>query len=369
VYGNSPPNGGWTTFHDNGMEEQTIAVALHDAGYRTALIGKYLNGFSTDPRGVMADYVPPGWSRFLTFKTEPKYYNYTLTDDSVHGDAPRDYSADVLRRRAVDFINGTPSNRPLFLMWTPFNPHTPARAAPRDVGSFAGKLRSYRPPSVTDDVSDKPPWIQSLDPVPQKAIDTFRTNQVESLQSVDDAVGVLLNALADSHRLSQTLFIFTSDNAVLWGDHRGLGKDVPYRFPSDIPLIMRWDGHIPAGTIDRRLAANVDLTATIANAAGISMTTTGLNLLGSQGRQAIVLEARTKSFGDGSFFHPAYCGLRTKTSLFVHYAEGTEELYDYNKDPYETTNVASRPAYADQLASMRATTAAGCLPTPPGFSW
>jgi hypothetical protein len=72
---------------------------------------------------------------------------------------------------------------------------------------------------------------------------------------------------------------------------------------------------------------------------------------------------------DGGAMHPAYCGLRSSSRLFVHYADGFEELYDYTTDPYETQNQASNPAYAGVVESMRATAAARCLPVPPGFTW
>jgi arylsulfatase A-like enzyme len=370
VYGNGSPDGGWSTFFANGNEERTIATALHDGGYRTGLFGKYLNGFAQADNGAKVDHVPPGWTRFLTFKsTTAAYYDYRLSDDSVYGSRPRDYSTDVLAQRARDFIRGTASDQPVFVMLTPFAPHAPYTPAPRDVDTFIGKLPSYHPPSVTEDVSDKPPYITGRPRVSQYAIDRARRLQVETLQSVDDAVGTLLRTLTETGRMTNTLFIYTSDNGLMWGDHHTRGKYVPYRFASDVPLIMRWDGHIPAGAVDRRMALNLDIPATIAAAAGVSMPSSGKDLRGSDRRGSVLLEARTSQQVDGGAMHPAYCGLRSSSRLFVHYADGFEELYDYTMDPYETQNQASNPAYAGVVESMRATAAARCLPVPPGFTW
>ena len=47
VWSNTGAIGGWSTFHDLGNERRTIATALDDAGYRTGLVGKYLNGYGS----------------------------------------------------------------------------------------------------------------------------------------------------------------------------------------------------------------------------------------------------------------------------------------------------------------------------------
>src|SRR5262245_12285568 len=74
---NGPPGGGFETFHDTGQEQSTIASWLKGQGYRTALAGKYLNGY---PSGGDPDYVPPGWDEWLGIDSEvtsDNYFNYT----------------------------------------------------------------------------------------------------------------------------------------------------------------------------------------------------------------------------------------------------------------------------------------------------
>jgi len=87
VWSNWGPTGGWWRFHEDGNEQHTLAVALDDKGYRTALIGKYLNNFSNS---APAGYRPPGWDVFTAFTTTERtgdYYNYSLSDGTVHGSA------------------------------------------------------------------------------------------------------------------------------------------------------------------------------------------------------------------------------------------------------------------------------------------
>lgn len=368
VYSNQLPYGAWETFHAQGLEDRTIAVALHDAGYRTGLVGKYMNGgFKTQ---AAAGYVPPGWDHLLTFTDHHGYYNYSLTDGTTHGSLPRDYSTDVLRKGAVRFIRRAPPEQPLFLLFSPFAPHRPFTPAPRHKGDWTGRLPSYRPPSVAEDVSDKPPWVSKFLRVRQSRIDAKLALAQESLMAVDDAVGAIVNALTDTGRMSNTLFIFLSDHGLLMGEHHLFQwKGVPYRLSASIPMMLRWDGHVRPDSTNRRLVLNVDLAVTVANAAGASMNTEGLDLLGPERRDGFPVEGTRRFRFDSLPDHPAYCGYRTRDWLYVQYATGEQELYSYEADPHELQNLAGRARYSSRLASLRAQAQAACSPVPPEFAW
>lgn len=369
VYGNTPPDGGWRTFFDNDNEDRTLATALQARGYRTGLVGKYLNGFAQNELGGKGGRRPPGWDVFLTFvKRTGAYYDYSLTDGTHFGSDPADYSTDVLGARAARFVRRTPSEQPLFLVFTPFAPHKPYRPAPRHLHDFADKLPSYRPASVTENVSDKPPFLRDRPRVKQRAIDFVRIRQQEQLESVDDAVGEIVDALRESGRLRNTLLIYMSDNGLMIGDHHMIGKALPYRFATDVPLAMRWDGRIAAGRTDRRLTSTVDVAATIVAATGAELTHDGLDLLGEERRSELALAGRRWQRLDGSLPHPAYCGLRTDRFLFTRWADGFEELYDHDDDPYETRNRASHPGHRDRVEAMRFAALAAADPRPPGFT-
>jgi N-acetylglucosamine-6-sulfatase len=370
VWGNTPPYGGWRSFYDNGNEDRTLAKALHARGYRTGLFGKYANGYAHNEAGFPAGHIPPGWDTFLTFADSTgSYYDYSLTDGSRYRWASNDYSTDVLGARAARFIRETAPEDPLFVMFTPYAPHKPYRPARRHLYQLAHKLPAYRPPSVTEDVSDKPSFLSSRPRVRQKTIDRIRTRQQEQLLSVDEAVARILRALRKSGRLDNTLLVFMSDNGLMIGDHHTVGKNLPYRSATDVPLIIRWDGHTPRVAVDDRVAANIDVTTTISNATGAGMTTSGLDLFGRVERTELLLEGRQWQRKDGSVPHPAYCGLRSERYLFVHWADGVEEIYDYAIDRYETQNRAADATYAGVVEQLRRTTRERCSPVPPGFTW
>src|SRR5262249_46858621 len=160
VYNNSGRHGSWSDFHD----ATTLATVLHERGYTTALIGKYVNtyGQNSGQRG----YIPPGWDRWLAFLGGTKYYDYNLADQRKvvhHGHSPSDYSTTVFTRAAVEFIRTAP--RPFFLLLAPFAPHEPAIAPPGMEDSFAD-LPWWKPPSYNEqDRSDKPAYVRNLPPL------------------------------------------------------------------------------------------------------------------------------------------------------------------------------------------------------------
>lgn len=159
-----PHTGGWSVFHAAGLEDRTLAVWLQQAGYRTVLVGKYLNGYDDSPVG----YVPPGWTAWHAFAVHNgAYFDYDLrhTDGSetTHGHDPADYSTDVLSRVAVRSVRAAPVDQPLFLLFAPYAVHGPATPAPRHVGTAT--VGPFLGPNVNEpDVSDKPPWIAQLPP-------------------------------------------------------------------------------------------------------------------------------------------------------------------------------------------------------------
>jgi arylsulfatase A-like enzyme len=149
------------------------------------------------------------------------------------------------------------------------------------------------------------------------------------------------------------------------GEHHIIGKNVPYQAATSIPLVIRWDGHVGAGRVDHRLALNLDIASTVADAAGAKMSTDGSSLLRPHQRKGFVLE----SAYSGRYARPAYCGWRTANWMYVRYTTGEEELYSYRNDPDELHNLAADPAYAAQLTSLKAKAKDACKPMPPTFHW
>ncbi len=363
VYRQGGPYGGFRAFDDS----TTIATELHDAGYRTGLFGKYLDSYQHD---ALTGYVPPGWDRWVAF-VHSQFFDYGLTVDGIvhHRDhEPDDYSTDVLAAHAEGFIRGTEG--PVLAVFAPAAPHAPAVPAPIDETGF-DDLPEWRPPSFDEsDRSDKPAYVQALHPVGAgrtEDLEILRRNQYRSLQAVDRAVGRLLDALEDTGRLDDALVIFTSDNGLLWGEHRWLKKEVPYEEAIRVPLIVRADAIVGEARTDDHLVANIDLAPTIAAAAGVELPDAdGRSLLPLlEGRPETWRRALLIEHMRGTNPIPTYCALRTPRHLFVSYETGERELYDLQDDPFQLRNLTGTEAGIE--AQLDTTLRSLCDPPPPGY--
>ena len=359
--------GGWTKFNQT-SESSTLATQLRSAGYQTALVGKYLNRFYKSPDG----FVPPGWDDFIGFR-KTNYYNWSVggTVNESFGEAPQDYSTDVLTDYAVDIVNSADPDRPLFLYYSPYSAHSPYVPAERHIDT-------WHPEPLYGgfneaDVSDKPRFVRDNPLVDEAELVLTQQRQHETLMSADEGFQRIYNALGS--RVSNTLFVLMSDNGLMLGDHRFIGKDLPYQHSTGVPMAIRWDGHVDPG-VSSRVTNNVDLTATIAEVAGVNWVTEGRSVL-SRGRAGTVLEQTSSlnSLGrsEGQVpgkRHPAYCGWRTRKYLFVEWDQGNgREFYDYTTDPDELDNSVRDPAYKDIIQRMRSKAKLHCSPPPSGFSW
>ena len=363
---NGQPHGGFRAFDDR----STVATWLDEAGYRTAMLGKYFNGYE-------GPYVPPGWDRWFATYVNGAFYDYLATDNGVvrtYGSDPADYGTTVLAGEAKRFIESTPADMPLFMYFAPHAPHEPAMPAPSDRRAYTD-LRPWRPTSFDEAVvSDKPEYIQDqprLDAAKRVQIDEFRRSQLGSLMAVDRAVGTIVDTLEETGRLRNTMIVFTSDNGMLWGEHRWGTKLVPYEESIHMPFVVRFDAMIASPRTDERLVLNIDLAPTFADLANVSTRgAEGKSLVPLMGdeegpwRTDFLLEHMQHS--DGGV--PTYCGVHSERYVYVRYRTGEQELYDLVRDPAELVNVVSRDGYAQIRQQLRQRLVELCDPTPPGFS-
>ncbi|MGH9276401.1 MAG: sulfatase family protein [Acidimicrobiales bacterium] len=377
IYTNNSPHGGATGFRTLGGDQSTLATWLDGAGYRTALIGKYLNGYASSTTK------PPGWDRWVAFKGNPSYYNYTLNVDRTavsYGSTTTDYSTDVLTAYADDFIRSTEPTDPLYLFYTPFSGHVPYYPAPRHTTALS-EVEPYRPPNYNEaDVSDKPLWVQSLQSyTPKKTAktDKDRLNAMRSLLATDDGIGTIVAALQDTGRLSNTILIFASDHGLSVGEHRWTAKETAYEENIHVPLIIRYDPLVSAPRTDNDdIVLNIDLAATIAEVAGVSIPPTdGTSLVplltssATSWRDDFLIEHLSAAVDSHQTDKvPTFCAVRNHTHIYVKYQTGEEELYDLIADPFELTNLASDPTYESIRAAMHARMLELCTPPPPGFT-
>lgn len=350
-------------------EGATIATWLDAAGYRTGLVGKYLNGYGKG-RGTS---VLPGWNYWRTFIQPPGYYNYSLSIDGVptaFGSGAANYSTDVLANYAVDFVHSTPAEEPLFLWFGPNAPHNPYTPAPRHSTSLAGFTAPIYPNVNEADVSDKPAYVRELAAKGNSI--SSRKKQAQALLAVDEAVARIVGALQETGRLSTTFILFMSDNGLSHRSHRWSGKESPWDEAAHIPFVVRYDpvtGGVASS--DDRLVLNLDVAPTFADLADAAAP-------GAEGASFLPLLDGTASAWRTSFAiehvakggdPPTYCAIRTTTHKYIRYSTGEEELYDLVADPFELQSRHADPAFAAIKAQLRAELQSLCSPPPPGYSF
>jgi N-acetylglucosamine-6-sulfatase len=382
VLSNKPPEGGFEKFHALQEDRSTIGTWLQAAGYRTAFMGKYLNGY---PATAAPTYVPPGWDDWTSPAAGNAYgeFNYTLNENGAlvkHGRLPADYLTDVLSQKAVGFIQKAAADRrPFFLFVSTYAPHQPATPAPRHANAFPG-AQAPRPPSYNEaDVSGKPAWVQSLPLLPrpqQRRMDALFRRRLQSMLAVRELLEHVLDTLRATGQLNNSYIFFTSDNGFHMGEHRlHAGKLTAYEEDIRVPLFVRGPG-IPAEKVRDELVGNVDLAPTFAELAGAKVPdfVDGRSLVPllrgaakpERWRGAFLVEQEKVYFRPGrtaparqvleplDLFEqdmanaprrarqgiPAYNALRTPTHTYVVYSTGERELYDLNADPYELANIA-----------------------------
>jgi arylsulfatase A-like enzyme len=161
--------------------------------------------------------------------------------------------------------------------------------------------------------------------------------------------------------------IFTSDNGLLWGEHRWLKKEVPYEEAIRVPLVVRADAIVGEARTDGHLVANIDLAPTMASTAGVELPNTdGRSLLPLlEGRPETWRRVLLIEHMRGTNPIPTYCALRTPRHLFVSYETGERELYDLGDDPFQMRNLTGSEAGLE--AQLDTTLRSLCDPPPPGY--
>lgn len=345
VLTNSPPEGGYPVSRANGVDDSTVATWLHASGYKTALMGKYLNAYD-EPR-----YVPPGWNKWVAYPYARQFHKRGKDTVSINGEVryrdARVHESDYLASQAETFIRHS-KNTPWFLMVSTKSPHKPYPVAMRHKGEYKNLKYPKDPAWNEADVSDKPPYIQALKRQPN----TRHTNEiyrkrVRSVQAVDDLVRRLDKALESTSQSENTYVIFASDNGMENYDHRWATKGVPYENSINVPMVIRGP-NVAQGEHREGIASNIDIAPTIAHWAGIDAP-------GADGRSLAPLLASDENpwrerILIENYVHDDYAAMRDANSLYVEYASGFKEFYDMRADPYQLENTLAGGGSAALIA-------------------
>jgi len=370
-------------------KDNVLPVWLREAGYRTIHVGsKYMNGYEgfTEPSTKPA----PGWSQWFTALSSTRYYDYELSNNGRlqhRGRHADDYIGRVLAEEAVKQIDdAAPRERPFYVQIDESAPHGTRQLDPyghcghgtsipdRRYGGAFAKARLPASPSFDElDMSDKPRFLRLSPRLTRddraRLLRRWRC-ALGSLASVDRTVREVVDAVKKSGEQSNTVFIYTSDNGLFYGEHRiQRGKVFPYEEALKLPLIIKLPGRYrdfanPEHDIDR-VVGNIDLAPTILALAGGAPCSSSGECRTMDGRSLMPLLQRSGGWSRRGGLLTEYrepdlprystcefAGVRTRSEIYVeHYrvADATggtcvdqsppdAERYDLKSDPFELDN-------------------------------
>jgi N-acetylglucosamine-6-sulfatase len=397
VLSHVPPYG-FGSLRDN----RSLGTRLQRAGYRTALIGKYLNGYGIQPSRVTgrpsATYVPRGWTDWMVGLDNGggfggstyDYFDYTENVNGVVTRTTGRYSSEVIGSHAIDLIGDyAGTDKPFFLWITPVAPHhgNPVEAddPPRETGGTGNHDTPARPDWVKGrfDVAithapgvpvsgadpegrmlDKPRFMRlspPLSPADTDGILAVARQRAEAIYAWDRQLGRIVRQLRRTGELDRTVLMFTSDNGYLLGEHRFMsGKILPHEPSLRVPLLVAGPG-VEQG---RRWtpATTMDLTATLLDLAGAApwAGADGESLrpvLGGPDRpwkRPILTEGYFPDLPRKveGFPELTEVGLRTGRWKYVRWASGQTELYDLASDPNELQSLHRSRRHRTLLARL-----------------
>jgi hypothetical protein len=273
----------------------------------------------------------------------------------------------MIAQRAVMRLRQAAPTQPVFMDLSISDLHGPNKPMAQYVGDpRCAAMPPWDPPNYNEaDVSDKPPDIQALPLLPYPDGWPMVTYCDEML-GVDSLVQQVEDELAAEGRLDNTLFIFSADNGMGWGQHRlGQVKHQPYTTP--VPLMMSWParwGDEPR-TIDEYVS-NIDIAPTLCAIAGCTL---GPYPTGQQHPDGLsllpLLDGETDHLArdavlERNWYDGEWSGIRTTAYNplgqwhYVEYADGFRELYDTVHDPWELNNLSADPAYGPLMDALAA---------------
>jgi len=359
-------------------------LALQGLGYETAHVGKWHMGNDGMPR--------PGYHHWVSFDGHGSLLDPKL---NVNGrtESRRGYMTDILNEAACAFV-GQRRRKPFALFFAHKAVHPDAHQAADgtlELGRFGGYIPAERHRALYADgvfprspsmrsprelVRQAPAWTEAFElkgsARSRALLDAIQAGSQEEIRqrarmmaSVDEGVGMLLEALARQGRLDDTLILFLGDNGYFFGEH-GLGPERRFAYEEGIrsPFVLRYPRKARAGARSRDLVICQDIAPTLIELAG------GRPGAQVQGRSLLPLLAGRRKGWRRSFLVEywaeqalpwlvgmSYKAVRTGRHKLIHWvnrgtAHELDELYDLERDPWELKNLARSARHAALKARL-----------------
>ncbi len=336
---------------------------LKKVGYQTGFFGKWhFGGVEEEAKPGFAGF--DKWVGFIGSNAQGNYYPIDMMGKpsmlNVDGKLVKQkgYITDELTDYAIDWLDHRDKSKPFMLYLGHKGVHADFLPAPRHVGKLADK--TFKKPDTYADTPEnykgKPRWVKDqrnswhgvdFPYMENKDFDQFQRDYYETLMSVDESVGRVQKYLKDHHLAKNTVIMVMGDNGFMFGEHGLIDKRNAYEESIRVPLIAAGPGFDKGRVVDD-VVANIDIAPTILDIANVKAPDNydGSSFLPlASGKKPA--KARSKSFVYEYFWEynfpytPTTFAIRNNHYKYINYYGlwDTEELYDIQNDPHETTNL------------------------------
>jgi arylsulfatase A-like enzyme len=380
-------NGVYSLFTPIDASQPTFVSLLRDAGYRTAMIGKWHMGHGEghDPQGFDHWEVLPG---------QGDYWNPTF----IGADGRRvieGYATDIITDLAMEWVESLDGDDPWCVLvwhkaphrpWEPKPAHRALYEDPRPVPTTFWDDYSTRSTSVRrtamrvadhlnlEDLKEPPPEGLSYEDEALWKYQRYLRDYLACVHSIDDNVGRLLDWLDERGDRDDTMIVYSSDQGFFLGDHGWFDKRLMFEESLRMPFVLSYPRRVEPGDPVDTIVSNVDMAQTLLDAAGVEPhermqgRSFWPELTGEPAADpATGVYYRYWENDDWIHKAPAHYGWRTdRYKLIYYYNDGFGlpftgpftyapewELYDLAEDPHELANVYEDPAYAEVREELK----------------
>lgn len=372
-------NGVTTLLTPIDASQPTFVSLLRDAGYRTAIVGKWHMG-----EGEGHD--PQGFDYWAVLRDQGEYFDPQIrTEDGVH--IEKGYATDIITDLSLRWIESLDGDEPWCLLihhkaphrsWEPDEAHADMYTDPIPVPStfdddYAGRSAAAKHATMRiaehltlQDLKVAPPDDLAPDELALWKYQRYMEDYLRCVASVDDNVGRVIDFLRDRGEFDDTLMAYSSDQGFFLGDHGWFDKRFMYEESIRMPLLISWPNRIATGEPMQQIVTNVDFAQTFLDAAGVD----AHERMQGQSFLPQLTEQPDKPTRDAFYYRYyenddenhhvlAHYGIRTERyKLIYFYSDGMGlpgsspftyvpewELYDMHTDPDELVNVYHHPDY------------------------
>ncbi len=360
---------GVTVFNRFDGAQPHLAKYLQQAGYQTAMVGKW--HLFSDPTGFDYWNVLPGQG----------LYNDPVMIEMGKTNKLKGYVSDLIADISIEWLKKRDPSKPFCLMSQPKAPHREWTPPAKYTNLFAGldlplpatfdddyRGRSRALPEATmrmehlrkTDLKAEVPADLSPEAEKRWRYQRYIKDYLRCVASMDENVGRILDYLESSGLITNTIVIYTSDQGFFLGDHGWFDKRFMYEESLRMPLLVSWPGHIKPRSTNDSMVMNIDFAPTLLEAAGAAVPKD------MQGRSFLAaLEGRKLRNWRTSIYYRYYhypgdhqvqphYGVRTERHKLIYFNQLDEwELYDLEKDPRELKNVYADRAYGSTVKKLK----------------